>query len=242
MKSPKLAIVTALCCALGSASVVFGETYRDDRNHFSITMPDDWVAMVPETINMVNKMANYQAKKSNVTGVEYDAGYQPLGTPTLAYPYLLIQVVREDFSDANYSSLERGLGVAMEKGVQEAADGFSEILSNAEAGKPIMDREKGRIVTPIAMEVAGIGKVRGISVGWLGKNGLMNIHCYALADEFDKWAPTFEKITDSLRFDDGYKFEPKSNPVLNGAMRGAVIGAVIGLIIAEIKAAKKGKA
>ncbi|GJM26796.1 MAG: hypothetical protein DHS20C16_32110 [Phycisphaerae bacterium] len=234
------------CCVFGVASSALGETYRDDRNHFTITVPDGWVAIAPETIEMVNATIREQMRNSKTQGVEHDAGFQLEGTPPLAYPYFLVQGIRQDFSEMSYSALERGLGVGVEDGVQEASEAFSEFMDNAEIGKPILDREKGRIMTSVEMDVVGVGEVKGISVGWLSKDGIMNIHCYARASDFDKWAPTFETITNSLQFDEGYKFKPKMNSVLSSAMRGAIIGGVVGglgsLIFAGVRASKKKKA
>jgi hypothetical protein len=98
------------------------------------------------------------------------------------------------------------------------------------------------------MDVVGVGRVVGFSVGHLGSDRMVLLHAYATEKEFPQQLPAFERINEAFRYDAGHEFTPGGGGgfwggVANGAGRGAIIGAVagglIGLVVLVGKLTKK---
>jgi hypothetical protein len=75
----------------------------------------------------------------------------------------------------------------------------------------------------------GIGDVRGLSVGFIGADQLVNVHGYAPDTEFAGALPTLNVIFDSFQFEPGYSFVPaKKTALRDRIVQSALIGAIAG--------------
>jgi hypothetical protein len=102
--------------------------------------------------------------------------------------------------------------------------------------------------------VAGEGTVHGLSIGMLGKDGVIFLHCYAKADKFARSVPLFEVFTDSFQFVKGKEYNPADATVTSipdpenrrkssfswlGASRGGLTGAIVGGAVGALAVAAR---
>jgi len=149
---------------------------------------------------------------------------------------------------ATYAAIEQSLERDMPGKVNEVKGKLADFVSNLDFQGTVLDREMNRIVTRVDSEVAGVGRVRGMSVGAIGSQGIVFLHCYAKEADFPKYLPTFNEIIDSFQYDPGFTFTPAQTPSVPGqpfrglmdmmgsGMVGAVIGAIAGLFAGGVVA------
>jgi hypothetical protein len=60
----------------------------------------------------------------------------------------------------------------------------------------------------IVIRARGLNKKQNVSYGFLGKNGMMFVHCYTDEGHLDAWLPRFNAIAQSAKYEDDYQFVP----------------------------------
>jgi hypothetical protein len=219
-------IAVALGLLLMAAPAVGAEPYRDAARHYSLTIPPGWKAMPPNAVMMINNMVR---QKMPGVDIRYDGAFQLQGQQPGAYPYILVQVQPIPGGGASYEQIEAELAKGVKEGIKKVEGPISDLAKNLSVGTPALDRTRNRVVTRIEMDVLGVGRIQGLSVGFLGANDMVYLHCYAREADFPKYLPTFDALLESFRFDPGYAFVPQSNdPFWRGIGSGALVGAVAG--------------
>jgi hypothetical protein len=231
-----LALATALLLApAGRAGELLRETYRDAGRHFTLTLPSGWAVVSPSGLETMNGAANRM-----MGGVRFDAAFMVKGQPLGSYPYVLVQSMPRNTSGLTYEQIERELSRDFSGEVKKVEGKLADVARNLSLGKPALDRGKNRVLNRVQMDVALFGKVNGLSVGMLGKDGVTFVHCYAKDADFDRQMPTFNALADSFHYDAGYEFVPGKpgslsfdlNGALGGGARGGIIGGTAGGIVA----------
>jgi hypothetical protein len=132
----------------------------------------------------------------------------------------------------SYEQIERELSRDFSGTVKKVEGKLSDLGKNLDVGKPALDRQTNRVYNRLQMDVALVGRVNGLSVGTLGKDGVVFLHCYAKGADFDRLLPTFNTMVDNFHYDPGYDFVPgKPGAVafdFKGALGGGVSGGMIG--------------
>lgn len=124
------------------------------------------------------------------------------------------------------------------------------LVGTIEAGSPRLDAPHHRFICPISMDVNGIGAVRGLQVGYFGRDSIVQIAFYCLSSDWDRYGDMGLAIVDSFRFDDDRAYSAQlaaTNPshtstwgsALEQAAVGAVTFAIIGLIAGGLAARKR---
>jgi len=90
----------------------------------------------------------------------------------------------------------------------------------------------------IEMDVVNVGKVKGLMVMFLGKQGITQLNFYSVESEYSANLSTFNQIIDSFKYEQGFEYneeEAKKNDpssIFDGAIEKGVIGGIIGGIMA----------
>jgi hypothetical protein len=232
-----LLLAVGFALALGPAASA--DEYKNVSRHFTFQFPNSWTPIIKDVMSKANTMANQAAPGMNIN---YVAGFQRVGQPPMSYPYVLVQPVSVPFNTSSYEDIEKALAkefkTEVKEAVQNAKDAFPGLIQSASLGTPVLDKANNRVIVRLEMTgPPGIGKIKGLSIGQLGSQEIVFLHCYAKDAEFDKYLPVFQSMADSFKFDPGYEFKPgQSSPsflgnVGNGAVRGAVIGGIIGALV-----------
>lgn len=238
----KQAVGSALCGLMLMAAGVRGEEYRDVSRHFSLTLPKSWTKMDPSFVAQMNKFIQQRLPEKNIT---YDTGFQPRHKQQGEYPYILVQWYT-GAPPRSYEAIERGL--ILENGnktiIKQVEGAMSDITKNVSLDAIAVDRIRNRTVQRIQSEVAGVGKVQGLSVGFLGKDGIASVHCYDREADFDKSLSSFNTLLDSFQYDVGYAYQPSSSSIDWSSVRGSsliggIVGGAIGGLVALLVALKK---
>lgn len=208
--------------------------YTNQQYHYSFSIPNGWVEIPKSTINEVMQRA------VNITGgrfVDYVAGFQLKNTQIFQSPYILIQ--QHKVNTPSYNQITQTITQTFEsnkfsKNLKE----YSELITNATFNDPFVDQERNILFVNSEADIANVGKVKGLTAMFLGKNGITQLNCYSVKSEFSKNLPTFNQIIDSFRYEQGYMYDGKEakrdNPIsISDEMLGKSIGsAIVGFFIA----------
>ena len=90
------------------------------------------------------------------------------------------------------------------------------------------------------MDVANVGKEKGLMAMFLGKSGITQLYFYSVKSEYSENLSTFNQIIDSFGYEQGYEYneeEAKKNDspsIFEGVAEKGIIGAITGGLIALI--------
>jgi hypothetical protein len=232
---PPLRIVSPLL-ALVILPIVTGrceaQSYRDDDRHFSIELPRGWQPMSKTEIDQVNFLIGGRFAGM---GVRYDGGLRTKSGKLGAYPYVLIQSSAGPPTGASIEEIEKSLLVDLSGPIKEAQKKGGDLVRDMKIVQPVFDRKSNCVITHTQSTVPGLGAVKGLTVGHIGKYSIIFIHCYAKAENYDACENTFRNINDWFSFDRGYEFKPGHGSVglfgWQGAGRGGMVGGAVGLMV-----------
>jgi hypothetical protein len=232
---PALVLLLAVGAELVCNAHAGAEEYRNPQYHFSVQLPAGWSQVTKNIMDQVN--AKVMQPASGVT-IRYIAGFQRPGPLPLQYPYVLVQPMPTPPDSNSYEDIERGLAKAfnteIKKAVKQTEDRYAGLVKDMAVGQPVLDRANNQVVMRLEMSAAGQGKIKGLSVGFLGAKETVFLHCYALANDFEQQMPAFQSLLDSFKFESGYAFTPGSSSFVgkvgSSALHGAIVGAIIGLV------------
>ncbi len=207
--------------------------HRDEARHCTFNIPNNWIPVPAEMLAEANRMA----KNNNV---QFQAGYEPKeltpGPNGERYPYFFLQHIKIN-GPGSYEDIERSIAKGVPNGVKKMEGELKDLVSNISVGSAVLDRTKNRIILRIELTLPNGAKVQGVSYGFIGKEGILNLHCYALEKDFNRLLPTYNAMADSFAYDQGYEFVPGRGVFSwlnwsNGGIIGAIIGGLIGGVIA----------
>jgi hypothetical protein len=217
------------------------ETYNDPEKHYSFIMPKGWQRMTSKEMEQLDEYL-----KSNWLGslVHYDGGIRRRYGSSWSYPYVLIQTQPVPSTGMTYDEIERGLSWELPATVKLVSASLGDWSKNTELGSAVLDRDRNLIVMRMAMDVGGMGKVQGLSVGHIGKEHIVSLHSYALDKDFDRYLKVFTEMNNSFAFDEGLEFKPA--PAVNLNLPGGVLPVLVGvgctgLVIAALFYFQKGR-
>jgi hypothetical protein len=217
------------------------ETYNDPEKHYSFLMPQGWQRMTSKEMEQLDEFL-----KSTLLGsfVQYDAGLRRRYGSSWSYPYVLIQSQPVPETGMTYEQIENGLAWELPATIKLVSGSLGDWGKKTDLGSAILDRDRNLIVVRIAMDVGGVGKVQGLSVGHIGKENIISLHCYALDKDFDRYQNVFTEMNNSFQFDEGHEFTPAPGVSLNlpGGMLPVLVGlGCTGLVLAVTFYIHKGR-
>lgn len=223
---------------------VRAEVFRDAANHFQFEIPIGWVKMTDAELTMMNNVAGRIGG-----GIRYDAGLRQQNTLPGSYPYILVQIHKNRMSGATYEDIENALSRELNAPIQQVKEVLKDLIKDVAVGQLAVDRQRNRVLIRAQLDMP-VGKVLGISQGHLGSEGIVYIHSYAFEQDFDKYLPKFNQLSDSFRYDTGYAFVPRTSfaflegakkGIVPGVIGGTVAGGLVGVVVVVVRRFKKPK-
>jgi hypothetical protein len=233
-------ILTFIFTILISLPLAADENILRAGSDYQISIPSDWVE-IPKDILDQYAVAAKEATGQNVT---YEYGYQLASAVNwLEHPYALVQVKRTgrvpEGQLKQYKKIESGFNEAIDKLEESAGD----LLKNITMGETIYEEDKHILWSAMSIEVAGIGKVKGLIAVKLTEFGMVQFMGYGKEESFSQYEPTYRKMIDSITVSqpDIYKPQITDNaPTIFGINLGqsliaGIVGGLIGAIFGLFK-------
>jgi hypothetical protein len=224
--------VLAVSLVLHGGTSAFAAPYRDAARHYTLELPQGWEAMSAQELNQINELLRQRVPGS---AIHYHAGLRQTGTLPGTYPYILVQFTPFTSPNASYEDIEQTLKREFPGEVKQAEGVLGDLARNLTVGTPVLDRSRNRILTRVQLGVPFIGTIQGFSVGHIGKEGIVYVHCYAPENDFATLSPAFNRLQESFQYDAGYTFTPaKGNTFMRNIGKHAAVGALIGGVVGAL--------
>lgn len=207
-KSPYRVFAMSMLLVTACATTLAEEIeHTDPKRGFSFLLPDEWMAVDAAAIAQTQAQAESLMADINFT---YIAGYSPVSAEELVYPYILVQETKGSLSTLTWDELETAFGaINLGQELRERSD-LGTIVSDMEIGQMLIDRDLGRTMIRMSMTLPEIGEVKGLIIGFLGRDGVIQLNFYDRAEQFDTHIDQFLWMADTFRFDEGRSFVPAS--------------------------------
>jgi hypothetical protein len=198
-----------------------GEIYRDANLHFSLELPKGWQIMPAELLRTYNSIMSERLSQGSI---QYNRGFVPMGAGFEGYPYVLVQYVRANLNRMSYEEIELEYERETRSAVEKIEGALADIGHDFSVNKTFLDRAKNQVILTSKVEVADVGTISGVSVGFFTSQGTVFLHCYDLQSRFQQRMPLFKSMFDSFKVDPGFEFNPAPNPYdLTMILRGALL-------------------
>lgn len=214
--------------------------YSDSIDHYSFDLPSEWEEIpksaIDERLNEVNRQTNGEH-------IEFITGFHLTGSDYFEYPYILVQ--KHTLDTPSFSQIEKtfNTGNFQTKADQKISE-YSELLKNATASEPLIDKEHRIIFISLKMDIVNVGKINGLMAMFLGKNSITQLNFYSTENDYSKWLPVFNSTVDSFKYEDSFIYNPeeakKNDPpsifegVADEGITGVIAGGFIVLFIGLI--------
>ena len=235
----KKILTTILFCFFLLPTMASAESldYTNQQNHYSFTLPSGWVEIPKSTIDDLFRQL---ADQTGGQFIDYAAGFQLEDAQNyFQYPYILVQ--EHKINTPSYSQITQEFeSDKFSEGVDKEIDKYSEFMTNATLQDPFVDKERNIIFMNLEMDVANVGKVKGLLAMFLGKSGITQLNFYSVKSEYSENLSIFNQIIDSFSYEQGYEYneqEAKKNDspsIFEGVAEKGIIGAITGGLIALI--------
>ena len=178
--------------------------YTNRAKHYSFIVPNGWIEIPKSTIDQV---MHRLADMTNSEFIDYTAGFQIKSSKLFQYPYILIQ--EHSLHTTSYDEFlklfnDDRFKKQLTKKINEE---YSEVLSNSSFDKPFVDRERQAMFINFDLNVAQIGKVKGLMAIFFGKDGIVQLNFYSKESEYKDNLPIFQQVIDSFHYEDGYQYQ-----------------------------------
>lgn len=200
------------CMLMGSAASSTAEepvrTVTLYEGHATMEIPRDWNEITEESLEFYS-LRSAEASGGRVAEI-YQYGFRP-DDPEMdfAVPQILIQI-RESGRLAYEQFLHLPtLDEMQEEGNQRLADRAGPMLRGIELEAAVFDRRRFALRITNTLDLAFEGRVSVTTVSFLTERGLFTVHCYADDAEAPVITPIFDRIIDSVRFDDELLYKPR---------------------------------
>jgi hypothetical protein len=213
MSRPSVAVLLLLLLP----AVATAGTYENPIHGFALELPPGWVEAGPEVKLEAPPDAPFRFLGALTTG----------SAAVLDHPYVVLQFTPAPLDRMTLEAFEKQIVTALRRGIPGVA--------SAE-----WDRDRRRLRMRGVARHAELGPVFSYHVAFPATDGIVQLNAYALQDEFEATVPTFERIAESFRFEEGRAWTPRvaDEPGGNdGWMRilvvagvGAAAGVIVGLL------------
>jgi hypothetical protein len=176
--------------------------------HATMEIPRYWNDISAESLEFFSLRA---AEASGGRSAEiYQYGFRP-DDPQMdfALPQILIQIRESGRLPYGRFLHLPTLDEIQEEGKPHLADRAGPMLRGIELEAALFDRRRYAIYLTNTLDLAFEGRVSVTTASFLTERGLFTLHCYAGADQAPVMAPLFDRIIDSVRFDDELHYQPK---------------------------------
>lgn len=245
--------VVALMMVFGARVSGKDTTYHSDEYGYRVEIPEGWITVPDKDLESI-----FTEVLKSETKTLYDVGFQSsFDVHWLEYPYVLVQVIdyknngmnRQPYDSELIGIVKAMSGVDLDEAIKtEMTDDLALLMQNPQLNLPILDKEKRVYRFDMSMQVDGIGLVRGRSVGYFGRDSIVQVCYYDLAETWKALDVKRSSILGSLQFDSDRVFIPSeptiferinNSAILRGALMGALIGAMTGCLLWVVRKFRK---
>lgn len=238
MKKVEVTIILYLLISICSALIA--QNVKDNLNKpfktedkFTIFLPSDWREIPNEILLLASRVAE---QKYNIsTFSEYNYGFQ-LGSAIdwFDYPYILIQIKKGRIPENEFINT-KNIKKDWRKAVDEIEEKLHSILSTIKTNEPIYDPYSKILWVQNEVQFENVGMVKEITGVILTEIGLIEIHCYSSAGEYNNYLPLFEKIINSIELSSDIIYVKKFSddyPIIQNINWSKIIAAaIIGMLL-----------
>jgi len=248
--------MTSLACRLGLRQGLAGillcvvapqlanaETFTDPAGRFVVDLPAGWVSESPDEVAARDAVAGSAIRDRNW---HFVGAFVPDGEVTEQSPYIIVQWTAARLGGKSWDQLEREFEATnMDAAMDDVESEVEALFGAIDIGRPVLDRGRGRLLLRMEMDTPD-GRREIVSTGFLGKDGIAQIHCYAMEGDMSRASPQFDAVLGGFRFESGEAFTGELSAYEQGRAVGRVVGfavtgaAVVAVLIALIVRARNG--
>ncbi len=228
-------ILTSILWIVFSLPLSAEETILTAGSDFKISMPPDWVELPRDVLDQ------YEVAVQEATGqsLTYEYGYQSTSAVNwFEHPYALVQVKRNgripEGQLKKYKKIESGFKEGIEKLEESAGD----LLQNISMGETIYEQDRHILWSAMSMEVAGVGKVKGLIAVKLTEFGVVQFMGYDKEESFSQYESIYRKMIYSITVSQADIYKPRitdNAPTIFGINLGqTLIAGIIGGLIGGV--------
>lgn len=229
----RLIAAVLLVLAAGRAGA---DPYHNAEYKFGVELPPGWRAMRSGELKQVNAVMN---RAMEVVEIKYVAGFR-YGTGDLGkVPFALVQLDTEP-AGMSFDELEKEItrDIAVAKSNARDPAVWARVARRITIEDPVFDRDRKRL-TSKGWATQRNPRVGFYSVGCLGPDGLVIVHCFAEEKDFKAHEADFVKLCDSFKFDGEEKPAPAAPPTALDKLFGPSLGptgqmAIVGAVVAVV--------
>ena len=178
------------------------------QGHVTLEVPADWEEIPEEDLETFS-LQLAEASGGRVAEV-YQHGFFP-DSPGVnsTLPLILVQI-RESGRLAYWQFLRLPpIEELQRSGSRHIIDRMGPVLSGFDLESVEYDKRNHTLHLSNKLVLKTEGKVSVRSVSFLTERGLFSLHCYAYSPQATVVAPIFDRVIDSVRFDDELNYEPR---------------------------------
>ena len=212
-------------------------SYHNVDAGFSLRSPPGWRHLSPGALAQLVDLV----MKPGVQRPAYVAGFASSPDATMDPPYMLVQYIPGRVSFARATDFLADARSADLRSTDLFRPDLADRVAMSVDPRPAVDPTSHRFAMGLQLTVPQ-GVVRGSSFGFVGRDGTVVVHCYAMAGRESAATDAFRSSVGSFAFDPGAEYAAAENdppPVVNGVgLLGGVTAAVAaGVLVARRRAA-----
>ena len=174
----------------------------------TIDIPETWNEIPPDVLEFFSLQS---AESSGGLMVEiYQHGFRP-GNPEadFAPPQVLIQIKESGRLNSRQFLHLPPIEFVRNQEAEKLDGRTGPFLEDLHLNDFFFDTDTFSVHVANTLDLKYEGKVMVKSVSYLTERGLFTVHCYALISQHVAMNPVFDKIFDSVRFDESIRYQPR---------------------------------
>jgi len=178
------------------------------QGHVTLEVPADWEEIPAEDLESFS-LQLAEASGGRV-GEVYQHGFFPDSRIVIStLPLILVQIRESGRLPYGQFLHLPPLEELQRTGSRHIIDRMGPVLSGLDLQKVEYDRRNHTLHLANKLVLKTEGKLSVSSVSFLTERGLFTLHCYAHAPQATAVAPIFDRIVDSVRFDDELRYKQR---------------------------------
>ncbi len=178
------------------------------QGHVNLEVPTDWEEIPAEDLESFS-LQLAEASGGRV-GEVYQHGFFPDSRIVIStLPLILVQIRESGRLPYGQFLHLPPLEKLQRSGSRPIIDRMGPVLSGLDLQKVWYDRKNHTLHLANKLALKTEGRVSVSSVSFLTERGLFTLHCYAHTPQATAVATIFDRIIDSVRFDDALRYQPR---------------------------------
>jgi len=178
------------------------------QGHVALEVPADWMEIPEEDLESFS-LQLAEASGGRVAEV-YQHGFFPgSGIVISTLPLVLVQIRESGRLPYGQFLHLPPLEELQRSGSRHILDRMGPVLSGLDLENVGYDKKNNTLQLANKLVLKTEGRISVRSVSFLTERGLFTLHCYAHSSQATIVAPIFDRIIDSVRFDDELRYRPR---------------------------------